>query len=43
MAKTRKSLKIADTDSGVELRATIDQLKKLVNAYRSGVLVEKES
>lgn len=36
-------LKIADTDSGVELKATIDQLKKLVNAYRSGVLVEKES
>ena len=35
-------LKIADTDIGVELRASISQLKNLVAAYRNGLLVEKE-
>lgn len=35
-------LKIADTDIGVELRASIGQLKDLVAAYRNGLLVEKE-
>ena len=36
-------LLVDDTDVGVELRATIEQLKKLVAAYRSGILVEKDS
>ena len=35
-------LRVADTDIGVEIRASIEQLKKLVDAYRGGVLVEKE-
>jgi len=35
-------LRVDDTDVGVELRATIDQLKKLLAAYRSGILVEKD-
>ncbi len=36
-------LRVDDTDVGVELRATIEQLKKLVSAYRNGLLVEKDS
>lgn len=35
-------IRVADTDIGVELKSTIEQLKKLVAAYRNGLLVEKE-
>lgn len=36
-------LRVADTDIGVELKESIEQLKKLVAAYRNGILVEKET
>jgi fructose-1,6-bisphosphatase-3 len=34
-------LLIADTDTGQELRGQLGDLQKLVDAYRSGVLVEQ--
>lgn len=34
---------VADTDIGVELKESIHQLEKLLDAYREGVLVEKNS
>ncbi|MBE5871038.1 MAG: fructose-1,6-bisphosphatase [Lachnospiraceae bacterium] len=34
-------LRVADTDIGEELRETVKQLEKLLEAYREGVLVEK--
>ncbi len=37
-----RRIRVADTDIGVELKAAIEQLKKLVAAYRNGLLVEKE-
>lgn len=36
-------LRVADTDIGSELKESIEQLKKLVAAYRNGILVEKEA
>ena len=35
-------LRVADTDIGVELRASIKQLEKLLEAYREGFIVEKD-
>ncbi len=35
-------LRVNDTDIGVELRAQIEGLKELLDAYRNGILVEKE-
>ena len=35
-------LRVADTDIGVELRASIKQLEDLLCAYRDGVIVEKD-
>ncbi len=35
-------LRVADTDIGVELRASIKQLEELLNAYRDGIIVEKD-
>ena len=34
-------LRVADTDTGREIRSQIDQLMKLLKAYEEGVLVEK--
>ncbi|MCR5791523.1 MAG: fructose-1,6-bisphosphatase [Lachnospiraceae bacterium] len=34
-------LRVADTDTGYEIRDSISQLEKLLRAYREGVLVEK--
>ena len=34
---------VADTDIGVELKESIHQLEELIDAYREGVLVEKNS
>ena len=34
---------VADTDIGVELKESIHQLEELLDAYREGVLVEKNS
>ncbi|MBQ0028489.1 MAG: fructose-1,6-bisphosphatase [Lachnospiraceae bacterium] len=36
-------LRVADTDIGNEIKESIEQLKKLVAAYRNGILVEKEA
>lgn len=35
-------LRVADTDIGVELRASIKQLEQLLQAYRDGIIVEKD-
>jgi len=37
-----KRLRVADTDIGVELRASIKQLEQLLSAYRNGYIVEKD-
>lgn len=39
--KMRKRIMVADTDSGQELAARIEELKKLQEAYRKGILKEK--
>ena len=33
---------VADTDIGAELRESISQLEELLQAYRDGVIVEKD-
>lgn len=35
-------LRVADTDIGEDLRASIKQLEQLLDAYRSGILVQKD-
>ena len=35
-------IRVADTDIGVELRASIKQLESLLNAYHDGMIVEKD-
>ena len=37
-----KRLQIADTDEGTQLKERIAELEKLLLAYRSGIIVEKE-
>lgn len=34
-------IRVADTDIGIELRSSIDQLENLLKAYHEGVIVEK--
>ncbi len=38
--KTKRRLRVADTDVGVKLKAQIDDLTKLLEAYRSGQIKE---
>ena len=33
-------MKVSQTDEGVELRAQVDDLVRLMDAYRSGAVVE---
>ena len=35
-----RQAKIADTDNGRQLQATVDDLKMLLDAYRSGAVTE---
>ena len=35
-----KRMKVSQTDEGVELRAQVDDLVRLMDAYRSGAVVE---
>lgn len=37
-----KRIQVADTDIGIELRASIKQLEELLKAYRDGIIVEKD-
>ena len=36
-----KRTKVADTDTGKELKKQISQLQKLLKAYEEGIIVEK--
>ena len=40
--RTFKRLTVADTDAGKELQERIDDLEKLLRAYRTGMIVEKD-
>lgn len=37
-----KRIRVADTDIGVQIRESIEQLEELLQAYRDGILVEKD-
>lgn len=39
----KRRILVADTDIGRELKESIGHLEKLLNAYRDGILIEKES
>ena len=39
--KMKKRIMVADTDTGRELAAEIEDLKELMAAYRGGILKEK--
>ena len=39
---SRSRQKIADTDIGTELRESIHQLEELLQAYRDGIIIEKD-
>ena len=34
-------IRVADTDIGIELRTSIEQLENLLKAYHDGIIVEK--
>ena len=38
-----KRKRVADTDIGVEIKENIDGLKRLLEAYRTGILIEKHN
>ena len=40
--RTFKRLTVADTDAGKELQERIDDLEKLLRAYRTGMIVEND-
>ena len=39
---TGNRLRVADTDIGKEIKVSIEQLEQLLDAYRSGLIVQKE-